>query len=75
MVIPAWPPMTGTFIVAGSEPMASPTNLLARTTSRVVTPNTLCNKHKQNRIATRPQHQTPLYNKQTARRLPYLRGL
>mmetsp|Transcript_9001 Transcript_9001/g.26978 ORF Transcript_9001/g.26978 Transcript_9001/m.26978 type:complete len:228 (+) Transcript_9001:539-1222(+) len=39
MVVPAWPPMTGTFTVATSKPLASATKVLARTTSRVDTPN------------------------------------
>ena len=39
--MPAWPPITGTLIDVGSTPMASATNLLARHTSSVVTPNSL----------------------------------
>lgn len=40
MVLPAWPPMTGTATWLGSARMASAKKVLARTTSRVVTPNT-----------------------------------
>lgn len=36
---PAWPPMTGTLTVSGSRPSTSAANVLARSTSRVVTPN------------------------------------
>mmetsp|Transcript_45416 Transcript_45416/g.90921 ORF Transcript_45416/g.90921 Transcript_45416/m.90921 type:complete len:222 (-) Transcript_45416:279-944(-) len=38
MVVPAWPPMTGTRILVGSTLPSSPMKVLARTTSRVVTP-------------------------------------
>ena len=41
MVMPAWPPMTGTLTVLTSTPLASATNVLARTTSSVVTPKIL----------------------------------
>ena len=41
METPAWPPTTGMEVEAGSRPFSSATNVLARTTSRVVTPNTL----------------------------------
>ena len=41
MVMPAWPPMTGTLTSFGSTPAASATNASARTTSSVVTPNSL----------------------------------
>ena len=40
MVIPAWPPTTGTSTSLTSRPFASATKVLERTTSRVVTPNT-----------------------------------
>ncbi len=40
MVAPAWPPMTGTSTSLRSRPLASATNVLARTTSSVVTPST-----------------------------------
>ena len=38
MVVPAWPPMTGTFMSETATPPASATKVLARTMSRVVTP-------------------------------------
>ena len=41
MVTPAWPPMTGTDVADTSRPLASATNVLARTISSVVTPKSL----------------------------------
>mmetsp|Transcript_36749 Transcript_36749/g.55476 ORF Transcript_36749/g.55476 Transcript_36749/m.55476 type:complete len:222 (+) Transcript_36749:579-1244(+) len=41
MVVPAWPPTTGTLVERGSRPLASATKVRARQTSRVVTPNNL----------------------------------
>mmetsp|Transcript_13014 Transcript_13014/g.33529 ORF Transcript_13014/g.33529 Transcript_13014/m.33529 type:complete len:318 (+) Transcript_13014:249-1202(+) len=38
MVVPAWPPITGTLTFEGSLPLAPPTKVCARHTSRVVTP-------------------------------------
>lgn len=40
MVLPAWPPTTGTSTWLGCEPTAWARKVLARTMSRVVTPNT-----------------------------------
>jgi hypothetical protein len=39
MVMPAWPPMTVTLVLRTSNFWFSATNVLARTTSKVVTPN------------------------------------
>ena len=39
MVVPAWPPTTGTSTSATSRPLAAATNVLERTTSSVVTPS------------------------------------
>mmetsp|Transcript_43590 Transcript_43590/g.103590 ORF Transcript_43590/g.103590 Transcript_43590/m.103590 type:complete len:239 (+) Transcript_43590:340-1056(+) len=41
MVVPAWPPMTVTFTLFTSRPLACDTKVRARTTSRVVTPSSL----------------------------------
>ena len=41
IVTPAWPPTTGKSTAPASTPAASATNALARTTSSVVTPNSL----------------------------------
>ena len=41
MVMPAWPPMTGTETRSGGTPIASATNVLARSTSSFVTPSSL----------------------------------
>ena len=41
MVTPAWPPMTGTETASGAIPMASATNVFARSTSSFVTPSSL----------------------------------
>mmetsp|Transcript_111981 Transcript_111981/g.219512 ORF Transcript_111981/g.219512 Transcript_111981/m.219512 type:complete len:213 (-) Transcript_111981:130-768(-) len=39
MVVPAWPPITLTLVFITSKPWFSATKVLARTTSKVVTPN------------------------------------
>ena len=41
IVFPEWPPITGTFILSGLVPLASPTKVFALTTSREVTPKSL----------------------------------
>ena len=48
MVTPEWPPITGTEVSATFNPLASATNVFARTTSRVLTPTTLSKtQHKE----------------------------
>lgn len=53
--MPAWPPMTGTLTELTSSPLASATNVLARTTSNVVTPNIL---HTFNHTSTHTKYST-----------------
>lgn len=40
MVLPLWPPITGTLVALTSRPLSSATNALARRMSRVETPFT-----------------------------------
>eukprot|EP00959_Pyramimonas_sp_CCMP1952_P344380 7212839-Pyramimonas_sp.AAC.1 len=52
MVVPAWPPMTGTVTLPGGTPMASARKVLARTTSRCVTPRSLAGSYTLCRLST-----------------------
>ena len=52
MVTPAWPPTTGTSTSATGRPLASATNVLARTTSRVVTPMSLAGSYTPAALST-----------------------
>ena len=55
MVIPEWPPITGTDTLDTSNCLASATKVLARTMSSVVTPNSLQVQWRGREVASEEQ--------------------